>query len=220
MLATLIVESSLLLYVLFRYALRTPKSKIASIVLLCLAVFQLAEYNVCGRFNIDALVWSKIGFAAITLLPPLGLHLVYVLAKKKTPILVWLAYGSAAVFVYLFALSSFAFTSHQCAGNYAIFQLADKLGGWYFFYYYFWLLVTVLLAAIFRRGLKDPGNTGLLYLIAGYGFFMLPTAVVNTIKPDTMLGIPSVMCGFAVVFAIVLVFGILPEPALPKKLKH
>jgi hypothetical protein len=35
--------------------------------------------------------------------------------------------------------------------------------------------------------------------------------VANTVKPETRQGIPSVMCGFAVLFALILAGYILPR---------
>lgn len=210
MLATFIVEVSLLIFVTVKYSLKTPVSRIVSAMLICLAVFQLAEYNVCGRFNIDAGSWSRVGFIAITLLPPMGVHLAQVLSGTKNKSLSWLAYASSVWFIYMFGFNVGAFQSHVCAGNYAIFQLAEKFGGWYYIYYYFWLFIAIALAWFGAKKAKPYHAQALRYLIAGYAFFLIPTAIVNTVKPDTQAGIPSVMCGFAVVFAILLVFGILP----------
>lgn len=41
--------------------------------------------------------------------------------------------------------------------------------------------------------------------------FVLPTGIVNALHPETIHGIPSIMCGFAVIYALVLVFGITPR---------
>jgi len=57
----------------------------------------------------------------------------------------------------------------------------------------------------------------LLYQVFGWLRFLLPTGIVNAVNPQTISGIPSVMCGFAVIYAIVLVFGILPEAAKDSK---
>ncbi len=56
----------------------------------------------------------------------------------------------------------------------------------------------------------------LLAMILGYLVFLVPTAVVNTLKPETIAGIPSIMCGFAVLFAFILYFYIIPRVSEPK----
>jgi len=48
-------------------------------------------------------------------------------------------------------------------------------------------------------------------LIAGYVVFIAPTTLVNIIDPSTITGIPSIMCGFAVLMAVALAGKVLPE---------
>lgn len=48
-------------------------------------------------------------------------------------------------------------------------------------------------------------------LIVGYAAFMAPTTLVNIIDPSTIAGIPSIMCGFAVILALILSGFVLPE---------
>ena len=40
---------------------------------------------------------------------------------------------------------------------------------------------------------------------------MVPTTAVNLVSPATIDGIPSIMCGFAVLLAIALVAGVAPR---------
>lgn len=214
MLATFIIEIGLFAWVAVRYGWSTVRNRLALAILLCLAVFQLAEYNVCGRFNIDALQWSRIGFVAITLLPALGVHLSHELAGKVDRRIVGAAYATALAFTYVFIFSPVAFNSHVCAGNYAIFQLRNGIGGAYFVYYYAWLLYAIQYSLREARLGSGARQKQLRYLVAGYCFFLIPTTIANMVSPDTIKGIPSVMCGFAVSFAIVLVFGILPQKEL------
>lgn len=210
MIATFAIEIGLLLYTVIRYKM-SPLTRIVVTVLLCLAVFQFAEFNVCeGPAGLNEL-YSRIGFIAITLLPPLGIHLVSRIANRGSKALIWLAYLSSALFVVAFGLHGNAFESHVCAGNYAVFQLMDNLGGYFFVYYYFWLIVGLLMCLYF--GVKGTQRTreALTMQAFGYMSFMLPTGIVNAINPETIAGIPSIMCGFAVIYALILTFGITPR---------
>lgn len=211
MAATFAIEIGLMAFVILRYGLATTLRRLTALSLLCLAIFQLAEYNVCGRFNIDALAWSRIGFVAITLLPPLGMHIVHVLANIKSRHRVWASYLLASIWVYIFALSPVAFRSHECAGNYAIFQLTNGYGGLFFSYYYILMFIAILIAGRALSRATKRRAKALKALIAGYFFFIIPTTIVNMINPDTLDGIPSIMCGFAVLFAITLVTVVLPN---------
>ena len=102
MLATFTIETVFALYTLWRYRL-TPISRLVILILVCLAVFQGTEFLLCGGIGIDGGTWSRIGYSSITLLPPLGLHLAHTIARKKSRILVPLAYCTAATFIYYFA---------------------------------------------------------------------------------------------------------------------
>jgi hypothetical protein len=177
-------------------------------MLVLLALFQLSEYHVCGRDSEFSLAWTRVGFIAITLLPALALHLIHIIAKRRTRLLVWLAYGTSLIFAIIFGFGSSVFVSHVCTGNYAIFNLTSHLGGIYFAYYYTWLFVGVALSLFYAIDANRRTRIALILQVCGYLSFLLPTGIVNAIKPETVAGIPSVMCGFAVIYALILVFGV------------
>jgi len=206
---TCIIEVSLLLYTLFRYKMNTL-TWLAMATLGLLALFQLSEFTVCGVTDWSAAFWSRVGYIAITLLPPLGIHLIRTISGRGSRWLVRVAYLTGGVFALIFGLAPSAFQDHICAGNYAIFQLAPSLGGIYFGYYYGWLIIGVCQALLFAATAPIATRKALLYQVFGYLAFLLPTGIVNAINPQTIAGIPSVMCGFAVIYAIVLAFGIMP----------
>jgi len=209
MLATFIIEAGLLIYTAVRYKLNATTRIIAAMLAL-LATFQLAEFGICGKNVEDTLIWSRIGYVAITLLPPLGLHLIYKIAKKKLDWIVVVGYATGIAFALLFAFSDKVFASQVCTSNYAIFHLISPYSDMYFIYYYGWL-ITGLFLSYFLGKLGDNKQRRTLKLQSiGYISFLLPTGVINAINPETMRGIPSIMCGFAVIYALILVLGILP----------
>lgn len=213
MLATFLIEMALAGLMLWRYKMNNA-ARIIVVALVCLATFQLAEYFVCG--GVGPVGWSRIGYVAITALPPLGLHLMYVLAGKKKYKLPIFAYVTMVGFMIYFVAIESAFRGQECTGNYVIFQLGERASIMYGFYYYGWLLAALSLGMrwvgqlqgvvkeikIRRRTIKA--------LMIGYAVFLVPTAVANSINPETRRGIPSIMCGFAVLFALILALYILP----------
>lgn len=209
MLVTFGLEIILAVYTLLRYKLSLIP-RLAAIMLFLLAVFQLAEFSICGKTNTDALVWSRVGYVAITLLPPLALHLVFAVAGKRARLLLWLAYLSSAGFALTFAASTKAFVGHACTGNYAIFQLAGNYGGSYFAYYYAWLIVGIIASLYLSIRAEEQIREALVLQVFGYLSFLLPTGIANALNPQTLSGIPSIMCGFAVIYAIILAVGIVP----------
>lgn len=211
MLATFLIEVSSAVYTLFRYRLdRTAQLIIA--MLGFLATFQLAEYMVCeGAVIFSSLDWARLGYAAITILPPLGIHMGLQIAKKKNTPLLAAAYGSAALFATFFLFVGHGMGAQQCLGNYVIFSIAPYAAIPYGIYYYGWMVTGILLAWHGRHHIKNENHQkALLWLVFGYLSFMVPTTVANMINPATIAAIPSIMCGFAVIMALTLLFKVSP----------
>ncbi len=212
MIATFAIEIALAVYVTWRYKLNNI-TKLAVATLFFLAVFQLAEYNVCeGSFGIDSLSWARLGYVAITMLPPLGFHLATRIAGEKRYGMVTAAYASAAAFGAFFAFSGVGITAHQCLGNYVIFKIFPEAAPIYTAYYYGWLILgTVYCMYMARQAKKSNIAASLRALAIGYIAFIAPTTLVNIIDPATIAGIPSIMCGFAVMLAVMLAGEVLPQ---------
>jgi hypothetical protein len=219
MIATFAIEIALALYTIWRYRQSTAM-RLAVALLGFLALFQLAEYFVCGGLGVNARGWSRVGYVAITMLPPLGLHLLHVVAGKSGRYLVRMAYVSAAAFMVYFLLDPGVFASHGCSGNYVIFRIGEQQAWAYSAYYFGWLVISIFLGFAWaswlvrqKTGRANQKFNAILGLIGGYMVFLVPTATVNAINPETTAGIPSIMCGFAVLFAILLVTYVLPNSA-------
>lgn len=210
MIATFAIEIGLLLYTIIRYRM-SPLTRIVAATLFCLAFFQFAEFNVCEGPNGLNELYSRLGFIAITLLPPLGIHLVQTISERGPKWLPWLAYASGLVYIVIFGLHGAAFQSNVCAGNYAVFNLMPNLGGYFFAYYYFWLLLAVSMCLYF--GVKGTQKVREALALQAFGLlsFVLPTGIVNAVRPETIHAIPSIMCGFAVIYALILAFGVTPR---------
>jgi hypothetical protein len=224
MLATLIIEFGAAAYTVWRYKM-TVATRLITCLLLGLGTFQMAEYFVC-TLNPNAETWSRIGFVAITTLPALGTHLMHVLADKPKRKAVALSYASMIGFSIFFVTYSGAFTGHQCQGNYVIFQLGSMIGGTYALaYYYPWLLFGIIMGARWANELMaTKGKKALRQLqsvralMVGYLVFIVPCALWNTFEVNSRPAIPSIMCGFAVILALILVLYILPRAGEPKSL--
>lgn len=213
-----------MIYTIARYKMNA-QTRLVAALLGFLALFQLAEYNVCGGLlSLDAMAWSRIGYVAITILPPMAFHLVTLIAKAKGR---WVyatvaAYAAGAFWAVFFAFTPSAFEGHVCAGNYAIFQIGSGAGRFYFMYYYVMLIAGITACIYFAASAPKRARVVLLFQLSGYLSFLLPTAITNTVNPSTISGIPSIMCGFAVVYALVLALYILPrlQAAKTKSLKR
>lgn len=212
MIATLIIEVVLATYAIWRYKMNEV-NRLVVLILIALAIFQLAEFMICGGFGMGGAAWSRVGYVAITILPPLGIHLAHVIAKKKPTAILWLSYASALAFMLFFTFATQSITGHVCQGNYVIFHVAPASIWVYTLYYYGLLLMGIWLCITWSKELAVKKAKALRALAIGYGAFIVPTTAANIIAPETISGIPSIMCGFAVLLAFMLVFWVLPNVA-------
>jgi hypothetical protein len=222
MLITFLIEIIGAIYIIWRYRM-TAITRLTVSILVCLGVFQGAEYMLCGGFGMTGGAWSQVGYSAITLLPPLGIHLAQAIAGKKANIVTYAAYASAALFISYFVFITSSISGHTCYANYAVFDTSRGLlpSMLYGAYYYGWLFAGVWACVRFSSTVKQAHlKRALLSLAVGYSSFIVPTTVVNLIDPSTIAGIPSIMCGFAVLLAFILIGKVAPESILPKSSKH
>jgi hypothetical protein len=208
MIATFIIEIALALWAMYRYKL-DEVGKVVVALLVLLAAFQLAEFNVCEGSWIDPTLASRFGYAAITMLPPLGIHLVYALAGVKKRPLLKLAYVAAAAFIAFFLFVGPALSGHECLGNYVIFQMIPESTWVYTVYYYGLIIAGIWLCFTLQAQLKLW--SALTGMAVGYLALMVPTTIVNFIDYHTIEGIPSIMCGFAMLLALALALWVLPK---------
>jgi hypothetical protein len=109
------------------------------------------------------------------------------------------------------------FTGHQCTGNYVNFQFTPNVTGTYTLYYFGWLLAGIGLGFKWANELKAAGAKSarklktVQGLILGYLVFLVPSAISMAVRPDARRGIPSVLCGFAILYALLLALYIMPR---------
>jgi hypothetical protein len=217
MLVTLLFEFVGAIYTVYRYRLNRV-GRLITIGLLALGTFQLSEYLICEVTFLPDLTWAKVGFVAITLLPPLGVHLTSAIAGKRNWSLLALIYVLAAAFVIYFGYVSDSLMSQVCAGNYVIFTMNPASRWWYAAYYFGLLLLGICLSLRFARRTSDQRvRQALIALTIGYGTFIIPTITVNLLQPETISAVPSIMCGFAILLAIDLIGFVLPRVGLQRK---
>lgn len=215
MIATFFIEIIGAIYTFIRYK-SSPATRLIIAILVCLGVFQLAEFFICEIPALPGLTWARIGHAAITLLPPLGILLAMHIASKPSRVAQFILYASAIGFITYFLFVDNALNSHICAGNYVIFESINSQL-LYGMYYYGLLGTNVIYCFSWAKQMSDDKiRSALNWLAVGYLAFILPTTTVNFIDRSTIHAIPSIMCGFAVLLALILVFAVLPKVARPR----
>lgn len=210
-LATFLIEIALAVYAWWRYR-ATPLGRRAVVFLSLLAVFQLSEYIICvggtaGPFDLPVL-WAKVGYVAIAFLPILAIDFIAILAKQRLQTVV--GYAAALAFSAFIVFYPGLFGPLACTGKFVFFK--TNLIGFELAYglYYFAALFTGigLIGQALRR--QTPNRAALIWVLVGYVSFMLPTFAVYIIAPAMRDGFPSVLCGFAVLTAIIIVAKVLP----------
>jgi hypothetical protein len=207
MLATFLIESGLAAYVWYRY----PKgrfAKITTVILLALAVFQLSEHEICaGR---HAVFWSRLGLAAITLLPVLGLYLISQISHKQH--FLRLGYAAAGVSVVLILLAPRDAISPFCAGNYVTFGGPEVLFRFYAAYYWGFLVIGIWESYEALNASRSKRVQRMLrWMVIGYLSFMLPMGIVYAFYEPARFAVASIMCGFALALAFILALRVVPE---------
>lgn len=210
MLATFTIEIAFALYILWRYKF-TPITRLIVALLGFLALFQGTEFLLCGGMGVDGGTWSRVGYAAITMLPPLGLHLAYLIAGKKPGGIVAASYITCAAFIGYFVFATQAITGQTCYANYVTFDTSQGSLIPYSLYYYGWLLVGTFLTYQWASHLDKHRRAALYALMAGYLALLIPTTTVTMLWSETLAAIPSIMCGFAIILAALLTFKVAPE---------
>jgi hypothetical protein len=208
MVATIVIEIALALWVVSRYTINKPRRLMIALLVL-LASFQLAEFNVCSSALPD-LIWSRLGYVVITMLPAIALHLVIVLRGNRQKLLVTGGYILAISFAAAFAFAPSGLNQGVCTGNYVIFALSQPLSMLYGLYYFGLELVGLILTIMPLNRPARTTQTMMRWLTLAYLAIIVPVLVILVILPATRLGIPSIMCGFAVFFAIILGLKIAP----------
>ncbi len=209
MASTFAVEAALAVYVLVRYKL-DKRGYLAVAILGFLASFQFIEYVACTIGPNPPLELSRLGYVAITMLPPLGVHLVTLLRREKPAHLVWGGYALAAVFSGFFLLSPTGVERAVCTGNYVILLLSQPASFLYGVYYFGLELLGLWLAFSAAPKAKAAEKRALHWMGAGYLAIILPTLLLRVVAPQTGTGVPSIMCGFALVFALIIGLRVIP----------
>ena len=206
-LATFIIEILFALYILVRHQRDRFMYGMAATLLL-LGTFQLSEYMLC--MGCDQWWWLRIVHVAITLLPALGLHMVRMQTKSRGRIAVIAAYAAAAAFSIAYFTLPDMLAAVTCTGTFVAFHVDSTFNMLYGIFYLgllTWAIVELLNAMKNRVG--DQIIIG--WMLAGYSSFIVPMAIIYMLIEGARIGIPSIMCGFAVLLALIIVCAIMPR---------
>ncbi len=213
-LLTFLIEISFAFYVFFKYK-STTFTRLCVTTLGALGVFQLSEFLICTTPYVDE--FMKVGYICITLLPTLGLHIAYSITKKGRTITI-LSYAVCALLLFcLLIFPKIAYLT-TCNPHYVSFETNSIFGFFHYLYYAVFMLagIIVLLYSI----VKTKGNhKAEWWMIISYLVFTVPATALLYLKVIEDISLPSVMCGFAILTAIIFVAKIIPTHSSKTKKK-
>ncbi len=130
----------------------------------------------------------------------------------------YIGYALAAVFISVFLLGTQSIQSAVCGGNYILVSTSGVVAQTYFPLYYSIADAIMALEIMMFVAMKPIKNEQdrlersiLGWLLAGLAAFIVPTGAVYLLSPAARHGVPSIMCGFAVFLAIILVLFVYPR---------
>lgn len=205
-LVTFLVEFCLSIYVFFKYR-KTVFGQVVASLLLCLSLFQLAEYVVCTT-DLDSYYWMRMGYVSITLLPALGLHLVKIINHQKNTYVNWVADILAVLLSGIILFSKESIYGFACTGKFVIFELNTILREVHGVFYGVFLVLAILMMI---KHIRSNHNRIInAWLLSGYLVFIVPSVVLAFVARIYHQGLASIMCGFAIILAVILVWKIVP----------
>ncbi|MBS3076363.1 hypothetical protein J4481_01320 [Candidatus Pacearchaeota archaeon] len=177
-------------------------------IIYVLGFYQFTEFMLCTSNN--AFLWAKLGFITYTLLPALVLHSVLRISGKNMK--VFGIYLIPFAFSLLAIINSNFITGAKCTAVFVQVRLAlienpgllQSSVSWIYMAYYFGFIVLAL-AFILKDYLHQKNKIKRkIRIIAFIGTIMMlvPTLLLMVVLPHFNAGFPSVLCGFALFFAI------------------
>lgn len=185
-----------MLLLIIRRASSQPNLPTIVFLMILLMVYQLMEFLICAGVNENII--GRVAFVSITLLPPAGHYLANQLLQSKIrDHLVSFVLGIG--FSFYFAVLPDSIALVDCNPFYAVYNYPQQT--LYSIYYYLILLYAIgkVILDVLRNG-----NSQQSLLLLGYFGFLLPMAVTLVFNQAFTNAIPSIMCKYAIVLAIVL----------------
>ena len=177
------------------------------LILLLLAGYQLTEVAICADVAAAGFL-PRLAFVIVTWLPALGLLLVAQIQRPRSRAMYGFAIAmlalSAGIVGWIAVDSSFASAS-VCNAVYARYAHAQPRFQLYAGYYWVGLLGMTLVSGFGIRSTKDVRRRQCLgHVLIGTLGFILPSIAVSYFVPATKHALPSVLCHFALILAMLL----------------
>jgi hypothetical protein len=123
-----------------------------------------------------------------------------------------IGYILAGILALIFIFNSHSITQSFCGGNYVIFSGPTALYQFFGAYYFAFLIFAIWESLeMMRKNENQFVRKVLQWFVIGYFSFMAPMGIVYAFYAPARSAVASIMCGFAVLLAIIVAFRIVPE---------
>jgi len=178
---------------------------LAAVLLFFLGAHQFTQFMFCVSGDFE--LWGTLGFLAYNFLPAIGLHWAHALIKRKAGM--FYVYFLPVIFS-LIAIMTPNFVREAGCSSYFItaeHSWTGIIAGIYDMYYFGFIIYTAYLMfkAYMAKG-KDWKivRVGFIGILA----FTVPTFILVEVFPSLHIMFPSILCEFAVLFALCLFYMI------------
>ena len=209
---TAIIEWTMAIIIPYKY----PKNRVryfSSFLMFLLGLYQFTEFMLCKTNQAD--LWMRIGFIAYSLLPALGLHTTLHYFKIKFN-LFWI-YLIPTIYIISAAATTNFVVENKCHDIFVTtrnifsnisspFTMARF--GIYTAYYFSFILIACLISI--RAYMKETNHKKQkIFLTFPMATFLMsfPTFILIILFPALNFQFPSVLCHFALLFALMIFIG-------------
>jgi len=187
---------------------KTSLNKYFAWLIYVLGFYQFTEFMLCTSDN--AFLWAKFGFITYTFLPAMVLHAVLRISRKNAKL--FFIYLIPLAFSLIALVNPNFITGAKCTSVFVQVRLAlienpgplQSSVSWIYMAYYFGFMA-IALGLMIKDYLHQKNRIKRkIRIVAFIGTFMMlvPTLLLMVILPSLDAGFPSVLCGFALFFAI------------------
>jgi len=202
-LSTFVIEFLLAAFFFFK----NPKDKLnrmIALISLMLGVYQLNEFLICVT---SLNLFTRLAMSTTAIMPALGITYALIVYRKKVNFY-WhaLIYAPPVFFILMFVISNYYKQSAICTSVFIQYSGGRLLGQFFSLYYLLYLIAAVVIFYFASVSAKLMYERRMAHLgMLGMFIFTIPTFVFLLFLPALEIQFASVLCEFALLFAIEMV---------------
>jgi hypothetical protein len=170
-----------------------------------LGLYQLNEFLICTT---QVPVFTVLAMSVTAILPALAVSYAMIVWRKKLKFYWWiLIYLPVIFFITMFSVMNFYHTSAQCMTVFIQYPASGIIGQFYGSYYVIYIVAAIILFHLSSSNAKNIHEKRISQLgMLGMFIFTIPTYIFLIYLPSLKIQFASVLCEFALLLAIELIF--------------